>query len=490
VKLLLLAVSKKSIAESLVMGVIIASTLIGLTYFTSITIAGHTTSSLSQSSIATQSTKLVSTRTLGNTITASSSSGTQSAILAQSSTSSSQTASSQTTSSESASTTSSSALQSVTPTTTSTTITTTITTVTSATSTSNSQPPILGLISTLGVTLNGQFAFDPSNGIIYATGNDSIVEINSTSNQIVGSIPLIQNATDIAFDQANNELYISTTYPVSAQSEPGAGVMAFRVRGNLTSVIFNETGFGGIAGDIVVVPASNNIYLETQNFVQGAFLPSQIENLIALDSSQDNRVVANFTVESSSPALAMGPIVFDPVNGLIYGISRSIGEDGGGGALYFAVNTTTNQVLPNLQQGEPNFPANFAINSQNGLAYVSPNYYCAVMGAYSCYKYPADNLSIVNGTRIVGQIPISTNPNSTLGSLTYDSQNSKIYLVNGTISNQVETANLTTINANTDLITSVTGLPGPAQGLYLDPTNNDLYIAISGDVYVVSTAAS
>jgi len=341
----------------------------------------------------------------------------------------------------------------------------------------------------LPLSIRGPFAYDQSRQVIYAVGNDSIAEINASTNQILSIISLGETPVGIAFDNITEILYFSSTYPTQSSGTTG-DLCAIRVTSNASpkgySVEYNQTGFSQVAGGLVFKPTTNYLYFASVGRIGGTWT----ENVTAIDAS-NNKIAQNITVGSSSPGFEIGQVTYDPLNAFIYGVFRSVGMDGGGAAIYFAVNTTTNQRVSMQGSFPANFPVSLVSNPSNGEVYISPNWDCAVLGT-ACPVYPEGNISVIRGNSITSQIRVSNNPNATLGSIVYDSKNGQIYVANGTFlagsvsQSRNMTLGVTSINAGTGKVTGAMSFPSVVSAVYVNPENEGfLYVATSTGLYVV-----
>ncbi|MGI0092276.1 MAG: hypothetical protein ACREBS_11265 [Nitrososphaerales archaeon] len=387
-------------------------------------------------------------------------------------------ATSTTTSSSSTSTTSSSSSS-----TTSTATTTTSSTSTSQSSTSSSSSSgDPSLVTMIPVALTGEFAYDQNNRIIYATAENSIVEINAVTNQVMGTIRLSETPTGIVFDNLDQELYIAANYVIGGATQ--GGLTAIKVTGAGYQMMYNVTGFP-VVGDLALNSRTGYIYLVDVYTSHSNTFQTVTENLAVINTvANENLIVKNVTVSSSSPSLIPGPIVFDSSNGYIYGVARSVGIDGGGGSTYFVINTNNGySSVSGPYNFPPNFPVSFAYNSGSGLVYIAPTTFEIVMGI-SSYSLPGQNLTVVDGTSVSRTIQLSSSSSSNLTSTVYDQLNDEIYVGNSSSSGYT----LTPINAANYQIGSVTNLPSFAKSMFVNPENNYLYVVMSNEVYVFSTS--
>jgi DNA-binding beta-propeller fold protein YncE len=164
-------------------------------------------------------------------------------------------------------------------------------------------------------------------------------------------------------------------------------------------------------------------------------------------------------------------------------VARSVGVDGGGGSVYFVIDTNNHYSAVHGPSVFPSsFPVSFAFNSGNGLLYVAPRYFEVVMGV-SSYPVPGQNVSVINGTTLQQTTRLSSSNSSDLLSIVYDPQNNEIYVGNSTSSGN----SVTSINAANNAVAGVANLPGPAGAMFVDPVNNYLYVVIAKQTYVYSS---
>src|SRR5271157_191435 len=156
------------------------------------------------------------------------------------------------------------------------------------------------------IVMNGpeSFAFDPTNGFLYATaqemnftGANAVAVIDGATNQITGWIHVGSTTRGIAFDPVNGDLYAVEDYTSAPFTRGGVEV----IDSSTGQVV--ATVFVGFMPQGVAVDSSNN-YIYVAN--------SQDDNLTVIDGAS-NTVVGSIPVGANPSGLT-----YDPQNGYVY----------------------------------------------------------------------------------------------------------------------------------------------------------------------------
>ena len=328
-----------------------------------------------------------------------------------------------------------------------------------------------------------EFSYNIYSQVIYAIGSGgahSVLEINATTNRVIGQIMLPEDATanSLGFDYANRELYVSLT---STEAPFSSNLIAISTISN--SVVKN---FTLTAARIAIDPARDIIYAAVSGISS-----TQTYSAIVAINGRTNEIQGNTTLFSAPVSKVSccyeGQLMYDPITNYLY---QSLGYYtliGTFNPFATAVDLNNNTVFAKLQGLSGT--NDFAYDPVNGYALVSNNgFYNATGGFNSTRITGGDSIIIFNRTNPIALFPVgSPDPNETVGGLAFDSLNNRIYAAFGLFSSQdgfrpVED-NLAMIDAASARSLLVTSYPDGIVTLFIDPVNFDIYVATPSFIY-------
>ena len=347
----------------------------------------------------------------------------------------------------------------------------TTTTSTSVTTSSNSTLP--NTIATIPVGLGSSVAYDPSSKVIYAiTSNGSqIEEVNGSTNSLIGSIKLgCGSPRDIAFDSQDSLLY-------AIYSE------------NPTNCSDRNTTLVGMSANsiktVIDIPSAKYIAYDSKDntlFVEG--LNATGSAVISVYNANNGEFVK--TVNSDFGSLSLGyiwgPMLYNPVNGLLYYEWSTPGANNN----YYdgtILNATSYAKVGSFDPYSGDMPpSSMTYNPSNGLVYIAREGSGGCISYNDCSFNGGMNVTVINGTNVIGYVSISSNENSTLSSIAYTQ--GAIFVVNGT--HDSNTWSLTWVNGST---LQTEPLPFQPTAIYADQANPSyLYVFAPNQVYVIKVS--
>ncbi|MDA4122766.1 MAG: YncE family protein [Thaumarchaeota archaeon] len=365
-------------------------------------------------------------------------------------------------------TSSSSTTSSTSKTSSSSTTSTTSTTSSSSTTTSTSST---GPISQFAPILVGPLqpysaTYDPSNKLVYIAEANSpyfnnlegITAINGSDwTKTFPTCPGAENGPQsIAFDPANNYLYVTCVYP--------GNVAVFNpATGSLVTTVTAGSSPWNLAYD----PASQDMYVS-----------NYASNSVSVISSSTNNVVATLT-QIEQPTF----IVYSPANSDLYVVNSAYPYG------ITVVNGVTNAVISTIQGEAGNLiydPANQGVYA-SVVAFVS--------GTQTAEVYAINTSDQVAATIVVSGIGFPATDSG--GSLVFDSGNNNVFV--GTDPGTTGPNVVTEISSSTNKVIGSVNIPADCiQGgcydltdLTYDSANQDIYISGPGQyVYIVSSSLS
>ena len=296
--------------------------------------------------------------------------------------------------------------------------------------------------------------YDPKNGYMYVTASfysSVVIIINSTTNTIVGTIPVGLDPAGIVYDPSNGFLYVANwgAATISVINGTSNTVVATIDLGS-PPIPNSNIPSGLLYGPVGMAYDPNNGYIYvTTNIVWSSSSP--FGNVVFVIDSKTNRVVGKINV-GPGPA----GIVYDPDNGYIY--VAITGLDIGNLPLYFSagpgdtvsvINPRTNTVVDTITVGKG--PFWIAYDPKNGYLYVTDT--------------GSNEVTVIDGrtNTVIGTIPVGSEP----AGIVYDPDNGYLYVVNyGSDSISViattampnttaaQAAPITTTSTNTATVTS------------------------------------
>lgn len=325
-------------------------------------------------------------------------------------------------------------------------------------------------------------AVDRTNGLIYVAdqGLQGVFVINDTTQEIVKSIRLGQDATDTAFDPSNGNIYVADGNRITEINGATNSVMS----NYTTSASIFQIAYNGASNDLYVSESSTgNVVIfncSTESFLKQLSLKAGSPSDIAADPS-DNAVFV------STP-----PYAVTVINGASNTVKKYIdpGEDPGyigfdrfSHSLYVAetnlnlikiINGTSNEPVRTVNNSGN--PVNFAFNSLNGYVYVSDTL--------------DDRVSFFQSS---GNSPLRTaNAGTSPEGIVYDGFNSYLYVMdmNSNSVSVISGSNGSTIKSIAVDIGSANSA-APYQGV-LDKMNHNIYFtnAFQDRVIVINTTSN
>jgi YVTN family beta-propeller protein len=307
------------------------------------------------------------------------------------------------------------------------------------------------VISTIPVGTHPQgIAFDPSNGDMYVANafSNSISVISGSTNQLVTTIPLSMQPRYIVFDSVNGNMYVAG---VIVNRNPTIGqvsdTLALSVISSSTNQVIGSISLGGgqhQVGDITDIAfdqANGNLYVT-----------SIFTDTVANVATDRVFVIPTVTNQPIATIPISGPVsvVFDPANGYVYVASSrlnmvfiidtvtnraittlplgvtDIAFDSANGNLYttglnrvYVISSSTNHVISTIPLANPD-RRGIAYNSANGNMYVT--------------NYSDNSVSVISTAtnQVINTIPVGTHPQG----IAFDPSSSNVYVTN-TDSNSV-----------------------------------------------------
>lgn len=345
-----------------------------------------------------------------------------------------------------------------------------IVTTSSTTVTTSSNFTTPNTIATIPVGLGSSVAYDPSGKVVYAiTSNGSqIEEINGSTNSLLGNIKFTCGAPyDLAFDSHDGLLYATYSKNPTNCSDQNTTLIGMSANSIKT---------------VIDIPSARYMAFDSKDntlFVEG--LNATHSPVILVYNASSGKLVK--TINSDFGFLPMGyiwgPMLYDPVNGLLYYEWSTPGANNNyyDGTILNATSYANVGTFDPYSGDMP--PSSMTYNPINGLVYIAREGSGGCIGYNNCNFNGGQNVTVINGTSIVGYIPISSNENSTLSSIAYTQ--GTIFVVNGTHNSNVWS--LTWINGSSFHSETLAFQP---TAIYADQANPSyLYVFGSTQVYVI-----
>jgi YVTN family beta-propeller protein len=296
------------------------------------------------------------------------------------------------------------------------------------TSTETVEATIPAYVSQNSYSLSSTFAVDTTSGEVYAanTMNANLSVIDPQTDEIVGGIAVGGAPNAMVFDPANGDLYVANwqTGNVSVVSGTSHSVVA-------------TVAVGSRPGAILYDPASNQVFVA--NYMSG--------NVTVIDAAT-NLVVANLSTGSVPIAL-----VLDTDDDEV-----DVANEANGAASHVTVlDATTDSIAGNVTVG----------GGPQALAYAPREDVVVVANAAT------NNVSVINQSTgsVVATIGVGVAPAAAV----FDAANGEAYVLNA------ETPNLTAIDLSTDAIVgSVDTDNGYAYGLAVSETSGEVFAVSEG----------
>src|SRR5579875_1041729 len=348
-------------------------------------------------------------------------------------------------------------------------------TTTNSTSTSTSSMMIVppqNTIATIAGALGRSVAYDPSNHAIYTVDANfsGIEEINASTNSFVSNIRFAcGNPFDVAFDPQSNVLYSLYSSDPSNCADKNVTLVGINPVSN--SIVYHSSAHA-FSNSMVYDSKDNTLFIEGRN-------STQAQVMWVINASSGAVVKQLGAPVQFYMSFIWGPMLYDPVNDLLYfewstpGANNNYYE----GSILNASSYSLVGAFNPFSGDMP--PSAMTYNTSNGLVYVAEEGSGGCMGYNSCSFSGGKNVTVINGTSVSGEIPVSSSANSTLSSIAY--VQGSIYVVNGTTTSTTES--LTWVNSS---VIGSEELTFPASALYSDPANPSwLYVFGPNSVYVI-----
>jgi len=282
-------------------------------------------------------------------------------------------------------------------------------------------------------------AFDSANNRMYVANYDSydVSVISTATNTVIKTITVGTSPRAIAFDSANNRMYVANL---------GDASNSVSVISTATNTVIKTITVGSFPEGIAFDSANNRMYVANHG-----------SNTVSVIRTSDNTVID--TIDVGSP----DGIAFDSANNRMY-----VANSGDASNSVFVISTATNTVIKTITVGTN--PQGIAFDSANNRMYVANNN----LGN-------ADTVSVIStATNAVIGTPIGVGNGPR--TIAFDSANNRMYVVNSD-SNDVSVISTAT---NTVIDTIYVGKNHP-NGIAFDSANNRMYMTNSGanTVYVI-----
>lgn len=228
-------------------------------------------------------------------------------------------------------------------------------------------------------------AFDQFNGLLYvADGAQPYVSvIDIASDQVIANISLSSHAVGVAFDEANQQIYVA-----------GYGGLVdelVSVINTTTNTVIRTMSVGALPGSIAFDNSNDEVYVANQG-----------SNNISVINGSSNRVVGSIAV-GSVPA----SVVTSPTSGLIYVANPSSYN-------VTVISATTDRTIASIRVPELSDSGAMALDNRDGRLYVEGNYSLYAVNLTTSQVVSEDNLS-------------SYSQGGLLSYVTYDRVNSHVF---------------------------------------------------------------
>ncbi|MDG7002023.1 MAG: hypothetical protein JRN15_23225, partial [Nitrososphaerota archaeon] len=343
------------------------------------------------------------------------------------------------------------------------------TTTTNSTTSSTQSPP--GTIATIPGALGNSYAYDPSNQAIYAVAANfsGIEEINGSTNSLVGNIRFsCGNPLSVTFDTRDNILYALYNSDPNNCTDSNTTLVGIDPT---TNTIISDSSALGFTGTMSYDSRDNTLFIEGRN--------STMVPVMWVVNASNGALAGQMSAPVGFYPFIWGPMLYDPVNGLLYYEWSTPGANNNyyQGTIVNASNYTIVGTFDPYSGDMP--PSAMTYDPATGLVYVAEQGSGGCLGYNTCFFDGGKNVTVIDGAEVTGEIPVSSNENSTLTSIAY--AQGSIYVVNGTSSSSSES--LTLINSS---VISSEQLTFSATALYTDQANPSwLYVFGPSAVYVI-----
>lgn len=297
----------------------------------------------------------------------------------------------------------------------------------------HSIPPAYGLI------------YVPSTQTVYESGNDnSIKNINGTTNNVTNSIILKWAPNFVYYDPSNSFIYIGN----GEDGWQGTSANDIDRINSTTSKVVSY--FNGGASPVSMTVDPENGFMYIADFTSGP-------GMITVVNVTTEEIVE--TISFAYHLTQVNYVMYDHSNNCVYAIGY-FSHFVTGGSVYYdgyaeVINPTNNSIIKSIPLGYA--PSAAAYDPANGMIYVA-NWY-------------SNNLTVINGTdnSVVSSIPTGKNPSF----VKFDPQNNLLYVTD------YGSNSTTVIDTNTSEVVYNLSTPGHPDAVGIDPILHLVLIANS-----------
>ena len=294
-------------------------------------------------------------------------------------------------------------------------------------------------------------AFDPENGMVYATIQpaDAVYAVNPTSGAIIANISVGSYPRDLVVDPTNGMVYVVNQGSDSVSVIDGS-----------TNRVVATIQVGRNPVEIAVNPKTGLLYV-----------PAELSHELSVIDGSKNAVVAEVNIGCNGPCgnASTGvpnSVDVNPSTNMVYVASDGINS-------LYVINGSTNLVVGSVPVGT--YPDGVAINPSSDTVYVS--------------NLLNNTVSVVNASRMAvsSTLKVGNQP----GDIAFDPVLGDVFVVNqgnDTVSVIGAQTNSRIGNVRAGANYCLSCGVGPAGGLGVDTYSGDVYVAVpgAGNVTVIS----
>ncbi|MGI0090842.1 MAG: hypothetical protein ACREBS_03950, partial [Nitrososphaerales archaeon] len=295
----------------------------------------------------------------------------------------------------------------------------------------------------------------------------------------------------LAFDSQDRILYA-----LFAKNDPenchttGISLMGIDT---LTNKFVSDTHQFFTVSGMTYVSKGNLLLIEGSN-------KSAIPSILVLDASNAKQVSTINLPPYVTSNVFFGPILYNPVNGLIY---FEWGAPGASNLIYegSVANASSKSIVGSFNASSSDMPpSKLTLDQNSGLVYLAESGNGGCAGVNHCTYYGGQNVTVIKDTQTIGSYRVSSNINSSLGSVADDftgSSGSVIFVANSTenppfFGNYAPFHHVSVINTTSGEVMQVLNFQQTVTYLYVDlaaPSGSSwLYVATLAAVYVVEVS--
>jgi YVTN family beta-propeller protein len=271
-------------------------------------------------------------------------------------------------------------------------------------------------------------AFDSANNRMYVTNwdDDTVSVINTATNGVIETISVGDAPYGMAFDFANNRLYIANAFD------------------NTISVINTATN----AVDATIAAGTNPVGIAFDSANDRLYVTNYNQGIITVIDTDDNTIITTISVGGAGSFPQH--IAFDSANNRMY-VTEWKGHE------VSVINTATNAVDATIAAGTN--PVGIAFDSANDRMYVS-------ISSDDVVKVINTATNVVDATISVGNSPRE---------MAFDSANNRMYVSN------LSDDTVSVINTATNVVDTTISVGDKPRGIAFDSANNRMYVVNNGD---------